>query len=301
MRFGRWKAASAAGVVLCGGLLLAGILATSGSPAAASDNGAVGCATPTASGSSDSATPSVSAIASPAPCVTPTSTATPTPTRQPARLTLTSSARGAGYQDRLTVTARLSVRDPGARVTVYAQTVGSRTRKLLKKAPVENASGRGDLAITVVPAYSTTFTATFGGDDRYTAATVTRTVDVTARVTQSLAGSYKSERYAGAKYRLYHSSAQLRDAATVAPNKHGECVRFELQIYFQGAWYDDLPSGETATRCGALSRSSTMLGEFSLKDGAGARYRVRAQYVRSRADQSNLSSASSWGYFRVTT
>jgi hypothetical protein len=58
--------------------------------------------------------------------------------------------------------------------------------------------------------------------------------------------------------------------------------------------------GETATPCGTLSKSSTVLGDFSLKDGAGARYRVRALYVHSRTDQANLSSDSSWAYFRVT-
>jgi hypothetical protein len=166
---------------------------------------------------------------------------------------------------------------------------------------VEGSNGRGDLAITIVPAYSTTFTAVFAGDAHYAPATVTTTVNVAARVTQSLAGYYASERYEGAEYRVYHAAAQLKDSVTVAPNKHGECVKFGLQIYFQGAWRDDLPMGETATPCGALSKSSTVLGDFSLRNGVGARYRVRALYVHSRTDQANLSSDSSWAYFRVTT
>jgi hypothetical protein len=255
MRFGRWKAASAAGAVLSGGLLLVGTLVTTGSFAATS-----------------------------------------TPTRKPALLTLTSSASSVGYRDKFTVTARLGVTDPGAQVSIYAQTVGSRTRKLVKKGAVEGSNGRGDLAITVVSTYSTTFTAIFGGDAHY----VTTTVNVAARVTQSLAGYYASERYEGTEYRIYHAAAQLKDTVTVAPNKHGECVKFELQVYFQGAWHDDLPLGETATSCGTLSKSSTVLGDFSLRGGAGAHYRIRALYVRARSDQVNLSSDSSWGYFRVT-
>jgi hypothetical protein len=75
----------------------------------------------------------------------------------------------------------------------------------------------------------------------------------------------------------------------------------QLQIYLQGKWYDDLPNEESATRCGTLSSSSTVLGEFWLNHGAGFRYRLRALYVRSRSDYSNLNSDSSWSYFQVTT
>jgi hypothetical protein len=308
MRFGRWKAASAAGVMLSGGLLLVAIPAMTGSFADASGFSAAGCATPTGTGpgmSTPTASPTATASPTPAPCARPTPTPTPmptwTPARQPPGLTLASSVRNVGYRDRFTVTARLSVRDPGAWVSVYARAAGSRTRRLLKKGPVQNAAGRGDLAVTIAPTYNTTFTVAFGGDASYTAATVATTVDVAARVTQSLASYYKSERYEGTQYRVYHASAQLDDTVKVAPGKHGECVRFEMQTYFQGAWDDDLPSGETATPCGALSKSSAVLGAFSLKDGAGARYRVRALYVHSRTDEANLNSDSSWGYFRVTS
>jgi hypothetical protein len=193
------------------------------------------------------------------------------------------------------------VPDPGAQVAVYAQTAGSATRTLLRKAAVENAQGGGDLAISVVLSHSTTFTAVFGGDSRYASAAAATTVGVAARVTQSLAGFYASESYKGTAYRVYHAAAQLKDTVTVAPGKHGECVKFALQIYFQGGWHDDLPSGETTTACGTLSARSTVLGDFSLRNGAGARYRVRALYVRSKTDVSNLSASSSWAYFRVTT
>jgi hypothetical protein len=241
-------------------------------------------------------TGTASASATPTPCTS------STPIKpQPAKLTLTAGASNIGYQARFTVTVRLGVSDPGAPVSVYARVITSRTVKLIKKAAVEGSNGKGDLAITVTPSYSTEYIAVFAGDAHYHAASATATVSVAARVTQSQAGYYKSVSYQGTQYRVYHAAAQLKDTATVAPNKQGECVQFELQIYFQGAWYDDLPSGESSTACGALSKASTVLGEFSLKDGADARYRVRGVYVRSKTDYANLSSDSPWSYFQVTT
>ena len=64
----------------------------------------------------------------------------------------------------------------------------------------------------------------------------------------------------------------------------------------------DLPSGRDRPRaCGTLSKSSTVLGDFSLKDGVGYHYRLRALYVRSKTDYANLNSDSPWIYFQVTT
>ncbi|MCW2931237.1 MAG: hypothetical protein JWM19_2199 [Actinomycetia bacterium] len=88
-----------------------------------------------------------------------------------------------------------------------------------------------------------------------------------------------------------------------APRQTGKTTTLRAlarQISSQGAWYDDLPFGQAATRCGYLSRSSTVLGEFSLVHGAGARYRLRALCTRSRADYSNLNTDSPWVYFQVT-
>jgi hypothetical protein len=241
----------------------------------------------------------VTGRASASPTPTPCASSTPAK-RLPPKLTLTASARNVGYPARIAVTARLGVTDPGAQVSIYARVITSPAYKLIKRGAVEGSNGKGDLAITVEPSYSTVYTAVFAGNARYAPETVTTTVRVAARVTESQAGYYKSARYGVTEYRVYHATVKLRDTATVTPNKHGECVKFELQISFQGGWYDDLPSGEAATACGYLSRSSTVLGEFTLTHGVGARYRLRALYVRSRADFSNLNSDSAWIYFQVT-
>ena len=191
--------------------------------------------------------------------------------------------------------------DPGAQVSVYARVITSRTVTLIKKGAVEGSNGTGDLAITVAPSSSTAYTVVFTGDARYHSASAATTVSVAARVTESQAGDYTSARYQDTEYRVYHAAVRLKDTATVAPNKHTECVKFGLQIYLQGTWYDvDLQPHKTVTNCGTLSKSSTVLGEFSLQDGVGYHYRLRALYVRSTSDYANLSSDSPWTYFEVT-
>ncbi len=68
---------------------------------------------------------------------------------------------------------------------------------------------------------------------------------------------------------------------------------------FQGAWINDLLNG--TTDCGTLSSTSHVPGTFGLGNAAGARYRIRALFVRSASDGRNLNNSSSWLYFRVAT
>jgi hypothetical protein len=105
--------------------------------------------------------------------------------------------------------------------------------------------------------------------------------------------------YKGTPYRVYHHTATLHDTITVAPNKHGECVKAEIQVYLDGAWVEDLPSA--TTDCGSLSGSSQVPGSFGLARAAGERYRIRALFLRSASDGANANNSSSWRYFRVTT
>jgi hypothetical protein len=225
-----------------------------------------------------------------------TGTTRVTVTRLATTLSLATSANAVNYQAPVTVTAHLGTTQTARQVSVYAQTVRSATRKLLKTATV---SAKGDLSVSYAPQYSTTFSVAFPGDARYAAKTVTHSVYVRVSVTQSLASYYGGETYKGTFYRVYHHTSTLHDTITVAPNKHGECVKAEIQIFFDGAWIDDLQGGTTS--CGSLSSSSQVPGAFGLASAAGARYRIRALFFRSASDGVNLNNDSSWLYFRVVT
>lgn len=217
-------------------------------------------------------------------------------TRLAVSLRLATSASTVNYQAPVTVTAHLGATYQSRQVSVYAQTVTSAGKRLLKTATV---SAAGNLSVGYAPQFSTTFSVVFPGDAHYAPKTVTRSVYARVSVTQSLAGYYASETYQGARYRVYHHTGTLHDAVTVAPNKHGECVKAEIQVFLDGAWVDDLPTGATA--CGSLSSSSQVPGTFGLAHAAGARYRIRALFFRSASDGVNLNNSSPWLYFRVAT
>jgi hypothetical protein len=124
---------------------------------------------------------------------------------------------------------------------------------------------------------------------------VFRTVYVRAAVSESLSGYYGSKRIHGVTYRLFHRKSKLTALATVRPDKHGECVAFEVEEYYRGAWRVN-----TVTGCAALDRASQGAGIFTLtKANIGYHYRVRAGYFRSSTDTSNLNNVSGWLYLIV--
>ena len=81
----------------------------------------------------------------------------------------------------------------------------------------------------------------------------------------------------------------------MAPDKRGQCVEFEVQEYYQDAWHANVTTG-----CGYLSKSSHASATFGLTHAnIGYHYRIRADYIRSQSDISNLSADSSREYFIV--
>jgi hypothetical protein len=109
-----------------------------------------------------------------------------------------------------------------------------------------------------------------------------------------LSNYYASRHIGGVTYRLFHRHALMHVNVTVRPNKSGQCIKFELQVHYQGAWH-----GET-TRCGHLDASSKISIKVNLtRASLGYHYRIRADYVRSGKDTTNLSNNSAWKYFIV--
>jgi hypothetical protein len=208
-------------------------------------------------------------------------------------LSLTSTASSIGYGGTVKVTARLGATDTNRTVSIYAKQAGSTTKTLLTSGPV-NASG--DLAVSYTPAHTTVFTASFSGDAGDTAITTTHAVSVAAKVSMVTSGYFASQKIQGISYRVYHHTAHLNTAVTVAPNKSGQCVRLALQRYdtTKKAWLSYKSTG-----CFALGKSSKITPYLTLLTSAGARYRVRADYTRSAADTTNINIDGSWLYFKV--
>jgi hypothetical protein len=212
------------------------------------------------------------------------------PTLIQPRLSLATGSKTFSYNSAVHVTAHLGKTATNRTVSIYAQRLGGTTRKLLKTGRVNSS---GNLTVSYKAPYSTTFTVAFSGDGKYAPATATSTVYVRAAVSESLTGYYSSEQVGGVTYWLFHRHSVMHVHVHVRPNKDGQCVKFELQIHYQGAWHGKI------TRCAALDSSSRINLNVNLgRAGLGYHYRIRADYVRSK-DTSNLSNDSAWQFFIV--
>jgi 5-hydroxyisourate hydrolase-like protein (transthyretin family) len=221
-----------------------------------------------------------------------TATRTVNVLRYPVTLTLAVSAGTVNYHAPVTVTAHLGTTYNGRTLSIYAQRAGSSTKTLLKTGRVVN----GQLSVSYVPSYATTFSAVFPGDAKYQPKTVTHQVLVRVSVGQSVTGYYTSAQYGGTLYRVFHHTATLKDTVTVAPNKNGECTHLELDVYFQGQWQT-----EGTSSCGTLGSASKILWNVSLSQAAGYHYRIRTDFTHRSSDTTNVNNDSSWFYFAVTT
>lgn len=206
-------------------------------------------------------------------------------------LTLSTGAASVNYGSTIHVAAHLGPTYTNRTVSIYAQPAGG-SRKLLETGTV-NASG--NLAVSYVALHSTTFSAVFTGDTVFAPKTVTRAVGVRAKVSMGLSGYYASTKVGSITYRLYHRSGRVTVAITVAPSKSGQCVKLEVQEYYKSAWH-----ANAITSCGILNSSSKVTRYMAVNSAnLGYHYRVRADYVRSSKDTSNLSADSGWQYYMV--
>jgi hypothetical protein len=242
--------------------------------------------TPTAAGTY-TYTASYAGSASVAPA---TATGTVTVSKMAPALSISVTPTSATYRPVVHITVHLGTANGDKTVSVYAKPAGATRQALLKTGTV---SSTGTMTLTFPATYNTTFSAVFAGDATYSAKTVTAAVSVKASVIMKLGAYYASKSISGVTYRLYHRTKKLAAAVLVAPNKHGECVKFDLQELYKGKWFDSL------TACGKLGTNSTVGALYTLSHAdLGYHYRLRAVYQRG-SDTSNLPNNSAWQYFIV--
>jgi hypothetical protein len=204
--------------------------------------------------------------------------------------TLTSTATTVGYGGSATLVPHLGVTYTNRSFALY-ETVAGQPRQQLWNGPADPS---GSITVNGLFGSNTTFTAVFSGDARYAAKTVTVRIGVLVKIAAAAAGYYRSTRISGTTYRVYHHTATLKDAVTVTPNKHGECVRLQVQVYSHNAWQQP-----TFTPCVALNASSKAV--LALKLHATGRFRARPQFLPAAKDIANVSSTGPWLYYLVTT
>jgi hypothetical protein len=175
---------------------------------------------------------------------------------------------------------------PVSTLTVYAQPAGGTRTKLASF----TAAGDWNVSGTAHFDRSTTLYAVYSGNAANAAATVTKTVNVSAKVTAAIGGYYGTK----SGYRLYHHTARLEVSAVVAPVKKGECVEFQVQKYVKGAWQAVVTTG-----CATLNAKSEASDALAVSNYVqGVPYRIRADYIRDK-DTSNLDADSGFLSFMV--
>jgi hypothetical protein len=206
-------------------------------------------------------------------------------------LSLTATPGNSTYEPAIHLTAHLGTTKTSRTVAIYAKPFGGNARFLVASGTVGSA---GNLTASYPAKHSTTFSAVFAGDTAYSPRTVTATVAVSAKVTLTISGYYGTRQVGSVPFRLYHHTARLNIATLVAPNKHGQCVKLEVQEHAHGAWQPG-----TTSSCITLGGASSVAGYLTLTGAdLGYGYRIRIDYIRG-TDASNLSADSTWQYFMV--
>ncbi|MFC1410215.1 hypothetical protein ACEZCY_13190 [Streptacidiphilus sp. N1-12] len=205
-------------------------------------------------------------------------------------LTVSTNASAYAYSATAKVTAHLGTSYNSRVVSIYAQPYGG-MKTLVKTGTVDS---HGNLAVSYKVSRRTTFTATFAGDDRYSPATATRVAWAYAKVSDMLSSYYTSTHYGTTSYRVYHRTAKAVLKAAVTPDKARQCIRFQVQRYYGHTWHTVSTSG-----CYSLSTASTGYGKLTLTHSVDEKFRMRAEYVHSSKDTTNLSTWGAWQYFTV--
>jgi hypothetical protein len=206
-------------------------------------------------------------------------------------LQLITSSPNYVFGTRITVTAALGATFADRTVSIYATPAGQSTM-LLKTGKVD---ADGELSVSYMLSRSTVFSVVFAGDVHNAPVTVTRGVGAFVKIVMTNSGYFETTTIRGIKFRVYHHTGHLNTAITVTPNKQTQCVDLEVQQWdSQRGWF-----ANTTIGCYTLSSTSQINTFVTLLGAGGAEYRMRADYVRSTTDTTNINTDGAWFYFEV--
>jgi hypothetical protein len=212
--------------------------------------------------------------------------------RKATALTLNNNGKLYSYGKDVTFTAHLGTTYRNRTVSIYADPFGSdKPKKLLKTAKVNSS---GNLSATVDMTRDTAVTAVFTGDARYAPKTVKSTAYAKARISTTVAKHYKTGKIGNTTYHYFRKNTD--PVFTTAMNYYsGRKQRFQLQVYYQGSWYD---SGSEYFALGTDGKSAVSL---DAPGESGIRARMRSSYVNgSSGDTVNSTTHGGWKYFTFT-
>jgi hypothetical protein len=212
--------------------------------------------------------------------------------RRTAVLSLNNNGKVYAYGKKVTFTAHLGTTYKNRTVSLYTDPFGTdKPKKLLRTAKVNS---KGNLSATVTLTRDTTVSAVFTGDARYASKTVKSTGYARVKVSTAVSKHYKTGRIGSTTYYYFHKKTDPVFTTTMNYYK-GRKQRFQLQVYYQGAWRD---SGSQYFALGTSGKSSVRL---EAPGESGIRARMRSSYVNgSSGDTINSTTHGSWKYFTFT-
>ncbi|MFD5078896.1 YncE family protein [Streptomyces sp. NPDC058371] len=212
--------------------------------------------------------------------------------RKATALSLTNNGKVYSYGKDVSFTAHLGTTYKNRTVEIYADPFGSdKPKKLLKSAKVNS---HGNVSATVDMTRDTTVTAVFAGDARYAAKTANSTAYAKVKISTSVSKHYKTGKIGSRTY--YYFRKNTDPVFTTSMSYYaGRKQRFQLQVYYQGSWYD---SGSEYFALGTNGKSVVSL---EAPGESGIRARMRSSYINdSSGDTVNSTTHGAWKYLTFT-
>ncbi|MCX4762741.1 SMP-30/gluconolactonase/LRE family protein [Streptomyces sp. NBC_01275] len=215
-----------------------------------------------------------------------------TVSRKATALTLTNNGKLYAYGKDVAFTAHLGSTYKNRTVAIYSDPFGSdKPKKLVKTAKVNS---KGNLSAVVDMTRDTTVTAVFAGDARSAEKTAKSTAYAHAKVSTTVSKHYKTGKIGSTTYYYFHKNTA--PVLTTTMNYYqGRKQRLQLQVYYQGSWYD---SGSEYFALATDGRSAVSLGA---PGESGIRARVRSSYINGTSgDSVNSTTHGAWKYLNFT-
>ncbi|MBK3569628.1 YncE family protein [Streptomyces sp. MBT62] len=208
--------------------------------------------------------------------------------RAAASLSLNNNGKLYSYGADVKFTAHLGKTYKNRTVAIYSDPFGADKPKKLVKTGKVNSSG--NLTVTVDMTRDTAVSAVFAGDARYAAKTVKVTAYAKVKVSTAISKHYKTAKIGSTSYYWFHKNSAPIVTTTMTYYANRK-ERLDLQVYYQGHWYDSdseyfglATNGKVAVNLGAPGQS-------------GIKARIRAAYINgSSGDSVNSTTYTGWKY-----
>ncbi|MFF4245924.1 Ig-like domain repeat protein [Streptomyces sp. NPDC001822] len=212
--------------------------------------------------------------------------------RATASLTLNRNGALYAYGTDVSFTAHLGTTYKNRTVQIWADPFGAdKPKKLIKTGKVNSS---GNLSATVDMTRDTTVTAVFAGDSRYAPKSVASTAYAKVKVSLAVGKQYRTTKIGSTPYAYFHKKTNpvfTTNMSYYTNRSH----RLNLELYYQGRWYD---AGSQYFKLGTSGKSAvTLTGTHE----TGYRMRVRSSYINgSSGDTVNSTTYTPWKYFIFT-